>query len=312
MGNKITIIGAGSVGAAIAYTLAGMDIVTEIVLIDINKGKAAGEAMDIGQGTCFRDPVRITAGGYGDAGGSDIVIITSGVTRQPGQTRTELAPVNLGILKEIIPQIVSEAPEALYLMVSNPVDIMTYAFARLSGIPDNRVIGTGTLLDTARLRHNLSQHFGISQKNIHAYVLGGHGELSFIPWSQIRISGVELEGYCRVMSGRAEMPNTDAVLDYVRNSGARIIEGKGATFYGIAAAVGHMCRWLLSDEETVVTVSTMLHGEYGLGDVCLSIPAMVGRRGVRGRIPLQMQPEEIGLLRQCAESLKKTIQKLKI
>lgn len=180
MSSKITIIGAGSVGATIAYTLSGQDIASEIVLIDINKEKVLGEVMDIEQGTCFRDPVSIVAGEYEDAKDSDIVIITSGIARKPGQTRIELTQTNVNILQSITPEIVKAAPNAIYIIVSNPVDIMTYVFTKISGLPERQIIGSGTVLDTARLKFGLSDHFGVAQKNIHAYVFGEHGDTSFI------------------------------------------------------------------------------------------------------------------------------------
>ena len=184
MSSKITIIGAGSVGATIAYTLSQRSIASEIVLIDINKDKAEGEVMDIEQGTSFREPISIVAGDYPDAADSDIVIITSGIARKPGQTRIELTQTNVNIMKSITPEIVKVAPKALYIIVSNPCDVMTYAFAKLSGLPENQILGSGTALDTARLRCRLSQHYGVSEKNIHAYVFGEHGDTSFVPWSR--------------------------------------------------------------------------------------------------------------------------------
>ena len=195
MSSKITIIGAGSVGATIAYTLSSQDIASEIVLIDINKQKAEGEVLDIIQGTCFRDPISIIAGDYEDAKDSDIVIITSGIARKPGQTRLELTQTNVNILKSITPEIVKAAPNALYLIVSNPVDIMTYVFTKISGLPENQILGSGTILDSARLRCGLSEHFQIAQSNIHAYVFGEHGDTSFIPWSGAYISGVSVDEY---------------------------------------------------------------------------------------------------------------------
>ena len=181
MSSKITIIGAGSVGSTIAYNLSNNDLASEIVLIDINKEKVEGEVMDIVQGTSFRNPISIVAGDYEDAKDSDIVIITSGIARKPGQTRIELTQTNVNILKSITPQIVKEAPNALYIIVSNPVDIMTYVFTKISGLPENQIIGSGTLLDTARLRFGLSEHFEVAQKNIHAYVFGEHGDTSLFP-----------------------------------------------------------------------------------------------------------------------------------
>ena len=193
MSSKITIIGAGSVGSTIAYTLSGEDIASEIVMIDINKEKVEGEVMDIEQGTCFRDPVSIVAGEYEDAKDSDIVIITSGIARKPGQTRIELTQTNVNILKQITPEIVKAAPKALYIIVSNPVDIMTYVFTKISGLPENQIIGSGTILDSARIRCGLSEHIKVAQRNIHAYVFGEQGVTSFIPWTTARIAGIYVD-----------------------------------------------------------------------------------------------------------------------
>ena len=195
MSSKITIIGAGSVGSTIAYTLSNEDIASEIVLIDINKKKVEGEVMDIAQGTCFRDPVSIIAGEYEDAKDSDIVIITSGIARKPGQTRIELTQTNVSILKSITPEIVKAAPNAIYIIVSNPVDIMTYVFTKISGLPENQILGSGTMLDSARLRCGLSEHLNIAQKNIHAYEFGEHGDTNYIPWSGANETRVRLNKY---------------------------------------------------------------------------------------------------------------------
>ncbi len=228
MSSKITIIGAGSVGSTIAYTLSNEDIASEIVLIDINKKK--GEVMDIAQGTCFRDPVSIIAGEYEDAKDSDIVIITSGIARKPGQTRIELTQTNVNILKSITPEIVKAAPNAIYIIVSNPVDIMTYVFTKISGLPENQILGSGTMLDSARLRCGLSEHLNIAQKNIHAYVFGEHGDTSFIPWSGAYVSGVSLDEYYETvekMGRNVTKIDKDAMLEYVRTSGGQVIANKG-------------------------------------------------------------------------------------
>ena len=223
MSSKITIIGAGSVGSTIAYTLAHDEIASEIVLIDINKEKVEGEVMDIEQGTCFRSPVSLVAGDYADAKDSDIVIITSGIARKPGQTRIELTQTNVNILKSITPQIVKEAPDAKYIIVSNPVDIMTYVFTKISGLPENQIMGSGTILDTARLRYGLSEHFKVAQGNIHAYVFGEHGDTSFIPWTGAYISGLSTDEYYEEMKahGKDVKPlDKEAMLEYVQKSGA--------------------------------------------------------------------------------------------
>lgn len=310
MSSKITIIGAGSVGATIAYTLSMEEYVSEIVMIDINKKKVQGEAMDIIQGASFRNPISVIAGEYADAKDSDIVIITSGVARKPGQSRIELTQTNVNILKDITPQIVSVAPKALYIIVSNPVDIMTYVFKKISGLPEKQVIGSGTLLDTARLRYALSEHYSIGQKNIHAYVMGEHGDSSFIPWSIAQISGAKVDEYADLMTpyGMTFKPlDKDAMTEYVHKSGGMIIENKGATFYAVSVSVCKLCSLLLSSSESITTVSTMLHGEYGIEDVCLSIPALVGPEGVKAKVPVPLTDEEIEKLRNSAKVLKDVI-----
>ncbi|MGN0334879.1 MAG: L-lactate dehydrogenase [Lachnospiraceae bacterium] len=310
MGSKITIIGAGSVGATIAYTLSNEDIASEIVLIDINKEKVAGEVMDIEQGTCFRDPISIVAGDYPDAKDSDIVIITSGIARKPGQTRIELTQTNVNILKSITPEIVKVAPKALYVIVSNPVDIMTYVFAKISGLPENQVIGSGTLLDTARLRCGLSEHFGVAQKNIHAYVFGEHGDTSFVPWTGAYISGVSVDEFYNLMKNNGsdiKELDKEAMLVYVQKSGGQIIANKGATYYAVSRAVCKLCATLLSSSDSIATVSSMMHGEYGIEDVCLSILTLVGPGGVHGKVPMRMNKAEIEKLRASADALKAVI-----
>lgn len=315
MSSKITIIGAGSVGSTIAYTLANDDIASEIVMIDVNKEKVEGEVMDIIQGTCFRDPISIIAGEYEDAKDSDIVIITSGVARKPGQTRIDLAQTNVNILKQITPQIVAAAPKALYIIVSNPVDIMTYVFTKISGLPENQIIGSGTILDTARLKCGLSEKLHIAQKNIHAYVFGEHGDTSFIPWSGAYISGISIKEYYEMMRAQGrevEEIDRDGMLDYVRKSGGRIIANKGATFYAVSAAVCQLCSRLLAASDSVATVSTMMHGEYGIEDVCLSTLTLVGPNGAQGKLPMRMNKEEVGKLQASADALKAVIAGIEI
>ena len=310
MSSKITIIGAGSVGATIAYTLSSQDIASELVLIDINKQKAEGEVLDIIQGTCFRDPISIIAGDYEDAKDSDIVIITSGIARKPGQTRLELTQTNVNILKSITPEIVKAAPNALYLIVSNPVDIMTYVFTKISGLPENQILGSGTILDSARLRCGLSEHFQIAQSNIHAYVFGEHGDTSFIPWSGAYISGVSVDEYYELekkLGKDIEPIDKEAMLQYVQKSGGEIISKKGATFYAVSSSVCKLCSRLVSSSESISTVSTMMHGEYGIEDVCLSTLTLVGPNGVQGKVPMRMNKAEIEQLQKSADALKEII-----
>lgn len=315
MASKITIIGAGSVGSTIAYTLSSSSSVAEIVLIDINEKKVKGEVMDIMQGVSFRDPISIVAGKYEDAKDSDIVIITSGIARKPGQTRLELTQTNVDILKSITPEIVKHAPNALYIIVSNPVDIMTYVFTKISGLPENQIIGSGTLLDTSRLRCALSDHFEISQKNIHAYVFGEHGDSSFVPWSFAQVSGASIDEYTEIakqFNPHIKPVDKEEIINYIRTSGGEIIAGKGATYYAVSVAVCRLCEVLLSAYDSVMTVSTMLHGEYGIEDVCLSVPNIIGPKGAKGKVPVKMTDEEIDKLKASAEVLKSIIKNIKL
>ena len=315
MSSKITIIGAGSVGSTIAYTLSGQDIASELVMIDINKEKVKGEVMDIEQGTCFRDPISIMAGEYEDAAGSDIVIITSGIARKPGQTRIELTQTNVNILKEITPQIVKAAPNALYIIVSNPVDIMTYVFTKISGLPENQIIGSGTILDSARLRCGLSEHFQVAQRNIHAYVYGEHGDTSFIPWSAARIAGVNVDDYYDIaerFGKKIEKLDKEKMLTYVQKSGGQVIANKGATFYAVTRGVCRLCGFLLSASESVTTVSSMMHGEYGIEDVCLSTLTLVGPKGIEGKLEMKLTDEEVEKLKASADALKSVIAQIEL
>lgn len=315
MSRKITIIGAGSVGSTIAYTLSMEDLASEIVLIDVNKDKAEGEVMDIIQGTCFRDPISVISGDYEDARDSDIVIITSGIARKPGQTRLELTQTNVDIIKSITPSIVSVAPNALYVIVSNPVDIITYVFTKISGLPENQIIGSGTLLDTARLRFALSEHFNIAQKNIHAYVFGEHGDSSFVPWSCTQISGAMLDEYIEVMTEAGKYSSyldRDSMEEYVHKSGGEIIKHKGATYYAVSVSVCRLCRMLLSAYDSINTVSSMMHGEYGLEDICLSTLSIIGPGGVKGKMPVRLTNEELQKLHASAEKLRETMRHIKI
>ena len=315
MSSKITIIGAGSVGSTIAYTLAHDEIASEIVLIDINKEKVEGEVMDIEQGTCFRSPVSLVAGDYADAKDSDIVIITSGIARKPGQTRIELTQTNVNILKSITPQIVKEAPDAKYIIVSNPVDIMTYVFTKISGLPENQIMGSGTILDTARLRYGLSEHFKVAHGNIHAYVFGEHGDTSFIPWTGAYISGLSTDEYYEEMKahGKDVKPlDKEAMLEYVQKSGGKVIAKKGATFYAVSATVCQLVGLILAASDSLATVSSMLHGEYGIEDVCLSTLTLVGPNGIQGKVQMRMNKEEVELLKKSANALKEVIAQIEL
>ena len=315
MSTKITVIGAGSVGSAITNDIMVQGIASEVVLIDINKQKAMGEALDIYQGAPFCSPAIIRSGDYEDAAGSQIVIITSGVPRKPGQSRLELAQTNVNILKQITPQIVKYAPNAIYILVSNPVDILTYVFTKISGIPENRILGSGTVLDTSRLQSELAKRFHISPKNVHAHVYGEHGDSSFVPWSLATIANNKIDDYknCIADSERIRW-NGDhqAVEDFVKQSGAQVIKNKGATFYAVAISVCHICKCILNGSGTALTVSTMMHGEYGVEDVCLSTLALVGSDGVHTKITSPLTPEETEKMHLSAQKLREIIDGLEI
>ena len=315
MSTKITVIGAGSVGAAITNDIMVQGIANEVVLIDINKEKALGEALDIYQGAPFCSPAIIRSGDYEDAAGSKIVIITSGVPRKPGQTRLELAQTNVNILKSITPQIVKYAPDAVYILVSNPVDILTYVFTKISGIPESRILGSGTVLDTSRLQSELAKRFHISPKNVHAHVYGEHGDSSFVPWSLATIANNKIDEYKSNVANSDRIrwsSNYQEVEDFVKTSGAQVIKCKGATFYAVAISVCHICKCILNGSGTALTVSTMMHGEYGVDDVCLSTLALVGSNGVHTKITSPLTPEETAKMQLSASKLKEIINGLEI
>lgn len=309
MRKKISIVGAGNVGASIAYTLTIDGMASEIVLIDINKGKAEGEAMDILQGTALCPPVNIYAGDYEDAKESDIVVITSGIPRKPGQSRLDLAQNNVNLMKEIAPKLVSAAPDAVYVIVSNPVDIMTYTFLQVTGLPDHQVIGSGTMLDSARLRSIIAENANINPKNVHGYVLGEHGDSSVVPWSLITISGMEMNTYCDTLGIKMDM-NLDEIANEMRTSGSKVIGLKGATYYAIALSVCRICDCIMRDTNSVLAVSTMIHNHYGINDVCLSLPAIIGKNGIVDVINPPLLPEEETSLQASADTLKGLIKDL--
>ena len=316
MNNKVTIIGAGSVGATVAYTLVATGSVAEIVLIDVNVEKAKGEALDILQATPYLSSAKIYCGTYEDAVGSDIVVVTSGVGRKPGQSRIDLTQTNVNILKSIAPQIVKYAPDALYLFVANPVDVLTYVFCKITGVPKNRVIGTGTTLDSIRLRTRLSELYSVNQQQVHAYVLGEHGDSSFVAWSTADISGIPLEEYENTMTDKEALKVTpyerEEVEQYVKKSGGQIIAGKGATFYGIAASVTRIINAIYSSAYTILPVSTVLEGEYGISDVALSTLCAIGNEGIITTLTPKLSDEELAKMKNSAEVLKGVIAQIEI
>ena len=312
---KITIIGARSVGSTVAFMMAVKGLAAEIVMIDINEKKALGEAMDIRQGTAFTAPVKIYAGRYEDAAGSDIVVITSGLGRKPGQTRLDLAKVNVSIMKDIAAQISKVCPDAMFVIVSNPVDVLTYVFNKVTDVPESHIIGTGTLLDTARLCSRLADYLDVSQKNVQAYVLGEHGDSSFVPWSIAEIGSVPIGQYQARLSGNDNIAMSldyENIEQYMRTSGGKIIGRKGATFYAIAMSVCHICEAIYSDASEIITLSSMMHGEYGIDDVCLSVPTLLNGKGMDGKLILNLTDEELQKLRHSADVLKDIIRQVEI
>ncbi len=312
---KISVIGAGSVGATVANDLMVQGVASEIVLIDINTKKAMGEALDIYQGAPFHSPAIVRSGDYADAAGSDIVVITCGIARKPGMSRLDLAQTNVNIIKDVAKQVVKCAPNAIYVIVSNPVDVLTYVFHKVSGLPESQIIGSGTILDTSRLQSELAKRFCISPKNVHAHVYGEHGDSSFVPWSLATIANNHVDVYKENSPDKDRIDwnqDYEEVESFVKKSGGIVIENKGATFYAVAMSVCHICKCIYNGAGTALTVSTMMHGEYGVEDVCLSTLALVDKGGVRGKILNKLTDGEIEKLHASANKLKEVIAQIEI
>lgn len=315
MKRKITVIGAGSVGATIAYTAAVKGLASEIVLIDINQEKTLGEAMDIRQGMPFCSACDIHAGDYEDAVGSDIVIITSGVPRKPGQSRLDLTQTNVNIMKDIASKISKYAKDSLYLIVNNPVDIMTYVFHKTSGVSEEKIIGSGTQLDTARLCSKIADTLDVNPNFVNAYVFGEHGDSSFVPWSIAEVCGMKVEDYAERMitkDAKDKKFDKEEIYEYMKTSGGQIIKRKGATFYAIALSVCSLVEGIFTGAKTPVVVSSMMHGEYGVEGVCLSIPCLVSTEGIVGKILPDITSEEVEKLQHSANVLKDVINQIEI
>ncbi|MCQ2386852.1 MAG: L-lactate dehydrogenase [Clostridia bacterium] len=307
---KVTIIGAGAVGATTAYAILAANAASEIVLIDVNKDKASGEALDMVQATPLLFNSKVRAGEYADAVDSDVVVISSGVGRKPGQTRLELAQINVNILKAVSSEIVKYAPKAFYLLVANPVDVLTYAFIKFTGLPKTQVVGTGTLLDTIRLRTMLSECYKVNQSQVYANVLGEHGDSSFVSWSTATIGGVPLNEYVEDITAKNvdfKSYTHEEAEEYVKKSGGTIIAKKGCTVYGIATSVMYILKCLQGESETVLPLSTLMEGEYGIKDVCLSTLALIGKNGLKSTVAQKLSDEEVKKMQASAEALKTVI-----
>lgn len=306
--SKIVIIGAGFVGASLAYSLIQHALVEEIVLIDVNREKAEGEVMDLNHSLPFTRPMQVRVGDYRDCDDAAVVVVTAGVAQKPGETRLELAGRNIAIYRQILPEIVAGGTEAVLLVATNPLDVMTYAAAKLSKLPARRVIGSGTLLDSSRLRFLLSQHCRVDPGNVHAYILGEHGDSEVPIWSATHIAGVPLDKYCAACEHRCGQLEWDKIFAQVRDAAYEIIRRKGATYYAIGLALVRILGSILRDEHTLLTVSSVLQGEYGLRDVALSVPTIVGRQGVERVVAVPLTGEEEEGLRRSAGIIRAVIE----
>lgn len=308
-GSKISILGAGNVGATIAYTFAVNGTCSDVVLVDINEAKAKGEAMDIRHGISLAHNIDIKDGTYDDIAGSDIVVVTLGMARKPGQTRIDLTQNNVNIIKQVMPKVAEIAPDAVYVVVSNPIDILTYTILKCTNLKPSQVVGSGTVLDSSRLRSTIAEKAEISPKSIHAYVFGEHGDTSFVPWSTTNIGGMNIFDYWKTTNHSEEL-DTNAIEESVRVAGAEVIKRKGATFYAIALSVNTICDTIIRDSNSILTVSTMANGRYGIDDVCLSLPCIVNGHGIAGEINPPLLDEELEKLHKSADSLKNVISQI--
>ena len=307
---KVVIVGAGFVGSTTAYTIMLSGLFSQIVIIDINKAKAEGDALDIAHGVSFVKPVKVTAGGYEECRDADIVIITAGANQNPGETRLDLLKRNLSITRNIVDEVMKYAPEdRILLTVTNPVDILTYATYKLSGLPKNQVLGSGTVLDTSRLKYMISQKTGIDARNCHTYIIGEHGDSEVAAWSITNIGGMSMHEFCRY-TGKCELDDLDKMYNEVKNSAYEIIEKKGATYYAIAVAVAKIVECIAGDENSILTVSSVFDGQYGIDGVALSVPTKVGGDGIEKILEVPFSREEMKGLRNSADTLKQLIKEL--
>ena len=301
---KVAMIGCGFVGSASAFCLMQSGLFSEMVLIDADQNRAEGEAMDISHGVPFAREMKIYAGSYDDIVDAAIIIITAGANQKPEETRLDLVHKNVGIFKSIIPEIAKRNCRGILLIVSNPVDILTYTALKLSGFTENRVIGSGTVLDTARLKYELGKHLSVDSKSVHAFIIGEHGDSEIAAFSSANVSGIALSEFCEMRGHYAHDENSRQIAERVKNSAYDIIKKKRATYYGIAMAVRRICEVIIRDEKSILPVSSMMHGSYGIEDVVLSMPAVVGKHGVETQVPIPLDEEEIEKLQKSAQTLK--------
>ena len=303
---KAAIVGCGFVGSASAFALMESHLFTELVLIDADKNRAEGEALDISHGLPFSKPMRIYAGGYEDISDAAVVIVAAGAGQKPGETRLDLVKKNVSIFKSVIPEIVKYNRDGILLIVANPVDILTYAAKELSGFPSNRVFGSGTVLDTARLKYLLGEHLGVDSRTVHAFIIGEHGDSEIAAWSSANVSGVPLHKFCEMRGHFEHDAATEKIAEDVKNSAYEIIEKKKATYYGIAMSVRRICEAIVRDEKSILPVSSIQNTEE-INGVALSMPAIVGRHGVEGAVPIELNDAEKAALKRSADTLKAVI-----
>jgi len=312
--NKIAIIGAGGVGATTAYALMVQGVGSEIVLIDVNKDKAEGEAMDLRHGASFVNPVDIYAGDYKDLADAKLIVITAGAAQKPGETRLDLIKKNTGIFKNIVSSITEYNQDGILLVVTNPVDILTHLTYKLSGFPANRVIGSGTVLDSSRFRSLLSKNCGVAASNVHGYIIGEHGDSEVPVWSLTNIAGTKIENYCPICDTACsdKDQSLEEISDQVKNAAYEIIEKKGATFYAVALAVSRIARAILRDENAVLTVSSLMEGNYGVEDISLSLPTLINSTGIERVLELPLSEDEEKAFKDSAQHLKENFDQLDI
>lgn len=302
---KVAMIGCGFVGAATAFSLMQSELFSEMVLIDANQKRAEGEAMDISHGIPMTSQMRIYAGSYDDITDAAIIIVTAGAGQKPGESRLDLVHKNVKIFQSIIPEIKARNCQGILLIVSNPVDILTHVALKLSGFPEERVIGSGTVLDTARLKFELGKHLSVDSRSVHAFIIGEHGDSEIAAWSSANVSGIPMSDFCEMRGHYDHEESTRRIAEKVKNSAYEIIDRKGATYYGIAMAVTRICEVILKDERSILSVSSLFHGEYGIEDVVMSMPTIVRGRGVETKVPIPLNDQEIMQLKNSAETLKR-------
>ena len=307
---KAAIIGCGFVGSASAFCLMQSGLFSELVLIDANRDKAEGEALDIAHGIPFAGQTKIYAGDYDDIMDAAVVIVTAGANQKPDETRLDLVHKNVSIFKSIIPEIAKRDYQGILLIVANPVDILTWTALKLSGLPENRVIGSGTVLDTARLKYRLGEHLSVDSRGVHAFIIGEHGDSEIAVFSSANVSGIPLNRFCEMRGHFEHEAAARRIAEEVKNSAYEIIAKKHATYYGIAMSVKRICEAIVRDEKSILPVSSMMHGEYGISDVVLSMPAIVGKDGIETGVPISLSEEEEEKLRKSADTLKKVLEEL--